>query len=227
MDFFDDFKVEGPNGTHQCIVTEVLGPSIGADVDEIYDEEWYPIEMAKMLVAQVIRGVAYLRSCGVVHGGKPSTLLRLFLLISYFTDLHIGNILLRIPGIEQIAYQDLQKYLGEPYKRPLLARDGKPVTSTPHKPKYVVASPEPLEVLQLCLSSPEAVHVKICDFGESFLRDVKPVITRLNTPCIYAAPEIIFHDPVSPAVDVWALAILIHIVLSGGSFLFDSYYRRS
>jgi serine/threonine-protein kinase SRPK3 len=70
MEFFDDFKVEGPNGTHQCIVTEVLGPSIGSDVDEIYDEEWYPIEMAKKLVAQVTCGVAYLHSCGVVHGGK-------------------------------------------------------------------------------------------------------------------------------------------------------------
>jgi len=149
---------------------------------------------------------------------------RLFLLISYFADLHIGNILLCIPGIEQISYHDLQKYLGDPYKRPLLARDGKPVTSTPHKPNYVVASPEPLQLLQLCLSSPEAVCVKICDFRESFPWDVKPMITRLNTPCVYAAPEIIFHDHVSPAMDIWALAVFIHIVLSGGSFLFDSYY---
>jgi serine/threonine protein kinase len=144
-------------------------------------------------------------------------------LISYFTDLHIGNVLLGLPGIEQMSYQDLQKYLGEPYRRPLLARDGLPVTSTPHKPKYVVASPES-ELLQLCLSSPEAVCVKICDFGESFLWDVKSTITRLNTPCVYAAPEIIFHDHVSPAVDVWALAVLIHVVLSGGFFLFSSYY---
>jgi serine/threonine-protein kinase SRPK3 len=141
-----------------------------------------------------------------------------------FSDLHIGNVLLRIPGIEQISYQDLQKYLGEPYKRPLLSRDGLPVPSTPHKPKYVVASPEPLELLQLCLRSPEAIGVKICDFGESFLWDVEPVVTRLNTPCIYAAPEIIFHDRVSPAVDVWALAVLIHMVLSRGSLLFCSYY---
>jgi serine/threonine protein kinase len=70
MELLDDFMVEGPNGTHQCIVTEVLGPSIGADVDEIYDEERYPIDIAKKLVAQVIRGVAYLHSCGVIHGGK-------------------------------------------------------------------------------------------------------------------------------------------------------------
>ena len=72
MEFLDDFEVEGPNGTHQCIVTEVLGPSIGADVDEIYDEERYPINIAKKLVAQVMCGVAYLHSCGVVHGGKWS-----------------------------------------------------------------------------------------------------------------------------------------------------------
>jgi serine/threonine protein kinase len=28
LEFFDDFKVEGPDGTHQCIVAEVLGPSM-------------------------------------------------------------------------------------------------------------------------------------------------------------------------------------------------------
>ena len=145
-------------------------------------------------------------------------------MISIFTDLHVGNILLRIPGIEQISYQDLQKYLGEPYKRPLSVRDGIPVTSTPHEPKYVVPSPDRLELLRLCLSSPGTVHVKICDFGEAFLWDVKPAITQLNTPCVYAAPEIIFNDHVSPAVDVWALAVLIHIVLSGGYLLFNSYH---
>ena len=131
---------------------------------------------------------------------------------------------MRIPGIEQMSHLDLQKYLGEPYKRPLSRRDGEPVISTPHEPKYVVPSPERLELLQLCLNSPEAVHVKICDFGEAFLWDDKPVITQLNTPCVYAAPEIIFHDHISPAVDVWALAVLMHMVLSGGSLLFNSYH---
>jgi len=130
---------------------------------------------------------------------------------------------LRIPGIEQMSHKDLQQYLGEPYKRPLSRRDGKLVTSTPHEPKYLVSSPEQLELLRLCLNSPEAVHLKICDFGEAFLWDNKPVITQLNTPCIYAAPEIIFHDHISPAVDVWALAVLMHMVLSGGYLLFNSY----
>ncbi|KAF8468022.1 kinase-like domain-containing protein [Gautieria morchelliformis] len=72
VEYVDDFKLEGPNGTHQCIVTEVLGPSIGADLDDIYDDKQYPIDIAKNVVAQVMRGVAYLHSCGVVHGGKWS-----------------------------------------------------------------------------------------------------------------------------------------------------------
>ncbi|KAF8485404.1 kinase-like domain-containing protein [Gautieria morchelliformis] len=208
VEYLDDFKVEGPNGTHQCIVTEVLGPSIDGDddLDEIYDDEQYPIDIAKNLVAQVMRGVAYLHSCGVVHG-----------------DLHVRNILFRIPGIEQMSHQDLQKYLGEPCKSRLSRKDGKPVTSTPHEPKYVVASPEWLALLQLCLKSPEAVRVKICDFGEAFLWDGNPVTTQVHTPSVYAAPEIILHDDhVSPAVDVWALAVLMHLVLSGRSFLFNS-----
>lgn len=70
IEFLDDFEVEGPNGTHHCIVTEVLGPSISADVEEIYGEERYPIAIAKKIVAQVIRGVAYLHKCWVVHGGS-------------------------------------------------------------------------------------------------------------------------------------------------------------
>ncbi|KIM86333.1 hypothetical protein PILCRDRAFT_65075 [Piloderma croceum F 1598] len=123
-----------------------------------------------------------------------------------------------------MSCQDLQKYLGEPHKGPLSRRDGKPVIYTPHEPKYVVSSPERLELLQLCLNSPEAVSLKLCDFGESFLWDDKPMITQLNTPCVYAAPEIIFHDHISPAVDVWALGVLMHMVLSGGYLLFNSYH---
>jgi len=56
-------------------------------------------------------------------------------------DLHLENILLRIPGIEQISHQDLQKYLGEPYTKPLQRRDRKSVTSSAHEPNYVVMTP--------------------------------------------------------------------------------------
>ena len=72
VEYLDDFKVERPNGMHQCIVNEVLGPSIGADIEEIFGEEWYPIEIAKNVITQVMCGVTYLHSCKVVHGGNLS-----------------------------------------------------------------------------------------------------------------------------------------------------------
>src|SRR3984885_3627827 len=141
IEFLDDFKVEGQNGTHHCIVTEVLGPSISADVEEIYGEERYPIAIAKKIVAQVIRGVVNLHKCWVVHGGSKLSVLRVFFVDIMLIDLHLENILLRIPGIEQISHQDLQKYLGEPYTKPLQRRDRKSVTSSAHEPNYVVMTP--------------------------------------------------------------------------------------
>lgn len=38
----DHFVHDGPNGRHQCIVTEMLGPSLSADIDEFWDDETYP-----------------------------------------------------------------------------------------------------------------------------------------------------------------------------------------
>jgi hypothetical protein len=76
IELLDDFKVEGPNGTHQCIVTEVLGLSlaevIDEDLEDIYGELWFPIEISKVFAKQSMQGVAYLHSCGVIHGGKSS-----------------------------------------------------------------------------------------------------------------------------------------------------------
>jgi hypothetical protein len=55
-----------------------------------------PIEAANKFVAQLVRGVAYLLSCGVAHGGKIKVILKVNFffvsLISHFTYLHLGNI---------------------------------------------------------------------------------------------------------------------------------------
>ncbi|KAF9071233.1 kinase-like domain-containing protein [Rhodocollybia butyracea] len=66
----DEFKHHGPNGTHQCIVTEVLGPSLSLDEGPLLDHigETIPTRLAKH-VAKIFRGVRYLHMHGVVHGG--------------------------------------------------------------------------------------------------------------------------------------------------------------
>ncbi|KAF8075210.1 kinase-like domain-containing protein [Lyophyllum atratum] len=211
MKVFDDFKIEGPNGTHECIVTELLGPYVDpTDLEEVYDDERFPLDVRKKMVSQIARGVAYLHKCGVVHG-----------------DLHLGNMLLYHPRMAHFSLEDIRQYFEIDEGGPLTRVDGVPITPTAHVPQRLYTTPLPYALLRLCLSSLETVHVKICDFGEAFLYAVngtpQPNTTTpipRHIPRVYAAPEIIFEEPINPAPpsDIWALAVLMHMILSIGGY---------
>ncbi|KAH7906169.1 kinase-like domain-containing protein [Hygrophoropsis aurantiaca] len=198
MKVFDDFIVDGPNGTHQCIVTEVLGLPLDPNPLEV-KEHIYPIDMAKKMVAQIAQGVAYLHRIGIVHG-----------------DLHIKNIVLHAPEMENLSDQDVQKYFDRPWlERPECREEySKLAISDPdHRvPQHVVYAGLSNELVALLF---DTVHIKICDFGEAFLWHGVPRQIELHTPNAHAAPEILFGDPVTPAVDIWSMAVLAHLILSG------------
>jgi serine/threonine-protein kinase SRPK3 len=69
VQLIDEFEHTGPNGIHRCIISEVLGPPLSSDIEDLYPSEEYPIGLAKRIVAQIARGLEYLHHCGVVHGG--------------------------------------------------------------------------------------------------------------------------------------------------------------
>jgi serine/threonine-protein kinase SRPK3 len=64
----DEFTVNGPNGTHRCIVTEVLGPSLSniLSADELQE---LPVSWERKIALQLTRAVATMHERGVVHGG--------------------------------------------------------------------------------------------------------------------------------------------------------------
>jgi serine/threonine-protein kinase SRPK3 len=63
----DDFYVEGPNGKHQVLVTEVL-----ASISSIVRQANSP-KLVKQFCRQAILGLAFLHSRGIAHGGTSST----------------------------------------------------------------------------------------------------------------------------------------------------------
>jgi len=65
----DEFEHTGPNGVQCCIISEVLGPPLSSDIEDLYPDEEYPIDIVKRITSQGARGVKYLHSCGVVYGG--------------------------------------------------------------------------------------------------------------------------------------------------------------
>ena len=68
LQVLDQFQIHGPNGTHLCIVGELLGPSI-VEVMGYLNKGRLPLDVARKVASQVAQGVAFLHACGIVHGG--------------------------------------------------------------------------------------------------------------------------------------------------------------
>lgn len=113
MRMLDHFVHDGPNGRHQCIVGEVLGPTLSSYIYLFYDSNGFPGNMARGLAGQIALGVQYLHKRCVVHG-----------------DLHRGNVLLCPPPAAWSSSTDIKTYLGRLHKCCLRAQ-----TPGPHVPQ--------------------------------------------------------------------------------------------
>ncbi|KAF9008399.1 kinase-like domain-containing protein [Cyathus striatus] len=131
---FDTFVIQGPNGTHHCIVTEFLGISLVDDVDDFYGyrKDHFPSGVTRKVAVQVSLGVAYLHSCGVVHG-----------------DLHLGNVLFYSPHLQTAPREELDRIYGQPYQRPFrYDKDDSLAPPTIHIPRSLVAVCNGLPLLE-------------------------------------------------------------------------------
>ena len=136
-------------------------------------------------------------------------------------DLHFGNVLYHSPALESLfkSREKTKELLGEPtLLEPRLYSEESPPENSQRVPQYLVYRLSIAPILQLIADDPSQSHIKLCDFGESSFHD--PASTgahrKLNCPRVYAAPEVIFDELVSPASDVWAMGNLLHYILSGG-----------
>lgn len=85
MTLLDHFDHTGPNGTHECLVFEVMGPNAETMVEELPENQplrihqvaRYQLWMAKSILYQALLGLHYLHTIiGVAHGDiQPGNLL--------------------------------------------------------------------------------------------------------------------------------------------------------
>jgi len=71
VQLLDHFDIEGPNGKHECLVLEFLGPNVTAE-RENNDDERLPGIVAISSVQQALAGLAHLHNHGIAHGGMHS-----------------------------------------------------------------------------------------------------------------------------------------------------------
>ncbi|KAK9477864.1 kinase-like domain-containing protein [Lipomyces japonicus] len=86
VSLLDSFEHVGPNGTHVCMVFEVLGENLLGLIRRFH-HKGVPVSLVKQIMKQVLLGLDYMhRECGVIH-----------------TDLKPENVLIEIGDVEEIV----------------------------------------------------------------------------------------------------------------------------
>ena len=70
VQLLDEFQHEGPNGTHQCLVFELLGPCVDQVLSEHHDDgEPFEQNVILRMCEQLLEAVAFMHEAGFCHGG--------------------------------------------------------------------------------------------------------------------------------------------------------------
>ncbi|PGH28484.1 CMGC/SRPK protein kinase [[Emmonsia] crescens] len=185
----DDFNLKGPNGSHKCLVYELLGPNIPDTIDAHFPDGRLPGKLAKVIAKQSLIGLDSLHQHNIGHG-----------------DLHTRNLAFTMPYMDNVTEEGFTEMLGKPEIGYVRRSDGKDLESG--IPQYIV---RPTSYRTHSWNS--AQSIKIIDFGESFLPTAVP--QTLHTPLPVRAPEVIFQDRIDYHVDLWSMGCMLFELFTG------------
>ncbi|GAW13039.1 hypothetical protein ANO14919_024170 [Xylariales sp. No.14919] len=188
----DHFTVDGPNGIHDCLVLELLGPSVPDVIESLYSDGRLPAGLAKSTAYQALLGIDFLSSHKIGHG-----------------DLHSRNIAFALPSLASLDELQFFEKFGRPETAPVRSVGG--IDLTAHLPNYIVR-PISFHVRSM-REGLRTSTVKIIDFGEAFFRGQSAV--AVHTPLAVRAPEAIFDDWIDHRIDMWSMGCLLFELVAG------------
>jgi serine/threonine protein kinase len=197
LNLLDHFTLDGPNGIHSVLVTEVVVPMVS-----VLSPRRPPL-WRKVAAHGLAQAVAHLHTLKIVHG-----------------DLYLWNIGLSMPQFIDKDPHDVMQDLGPHHITVVLPESL--ANQTPSLPAYVIA-PCSLEKYYDSLACSDHPQTKIYDFGSSHKAYTLPLSFRCAAEA--CAPEVVFaqvfektaNPPVEPPADVWALATAIYEIVTGSS----------
>ncbi|KAG6171134.1 hypothetical protein E4U35_006572 [Claviceps purpurea] len=187
----DHFTHVGPNGTHNCLVLELVGPNVAEFVEYYRMNNRLPAKLAKLFAKQTLQGLDFLATNNIGHG-----------------DLHTGNLAIVVPGLDALNEEDFITRLGKVETGAVTKLDDGPWA--PNVPTEII---RPALFQGQDIMAAPCPSIKIIDFGEAFFGDDAP--STLKTPRVLQAPEIVFGDQLDLRVDLWSAGCLIFDLVSG------------
>ncbi|KAG6119860.1 hypothetical protein E4U13_007213 [Claviceps humidiphila] len=187
----DHFTLVGPNGTHNCLVLELVGPNVEAFVNAYCIDGRLPSRLARLFAKQTLQCIDFLAANNIGHG-----------------DLHSGNLAIVVPGLDSLNEEDFMAKLGKFYAGAVTKLDDGPWA--PNVPTQMV---RPAFFREQDILEAPCPSIKIIDFGGAFFGDDAP--STLKAPLVLRAPEIIFGDQPDLRVDLWTAGCLIFELVVG------------
>ncbi|KAJ2994547.1 hypothetical protein NUW54_g7532 [Trametes sanguinea] len=207
VELYEDFQIQGPNGRHQIIVTEVVVPV--RDILNLGPT----MKWRKAAAKNLILGVAEVRRAGVKHG-----------------DLHIRNMGVAFP---EHACEDDGDVLQElsPYDI-IMVLPIDPAQKTASLPRYMLNHCDLSPLWRKICKTASGPDVKIFDFGGA--RNVNETAGPVQCAAGACAPEvalahIALKQPTvewEPPADIWALGLMIFEILTGAALQSSSVPHR-
>ncbi|KAL6304603.1 kinase-like domain-containing protein [Sparassis latifolia] len=188
----DHFYLPGieDDGEHLCLVTE-FGGSLHFVRQQLPDEGYIPLPIAKRILRDVLSALAHIHSLGIAH-----------------TDIKPDNILVDLGGVWTGEAIEAWLKSNPPRTYKPMQSLNKMVTS------YVTQKfpPPPFTLVQLASSS-----FKLSDFGSAQIVDAQT--TDEIVPFDFRPPEIILGGEWDQSVDIWNFGcVAFHLLTRGTMF---------
>ena len=207
----DSFSHTGPNGTHVCMVFEMMGQNL-LSLIKYFQYGGIPLDAVKVISRQIAEGLHYAHTkCSLIH-----------------TDLKPENVLICLRPRDQQRLLQLAERAHEiaaAKQTSGAAADSQPAAVlTREDEKRLHAALNAIVVPRYETWSPEDYRVKVVDFGNACWIDrhfTSDIQTRQ-----YRCPEVIMGAPYCTSADLWSLACLV-FELATGDLLFDPHAGAS
>ncbi|KAL4773245.1 kinase-like domain-containing protein [Aspergillus nidulans var. acristatus] len=185
---WQEFTLDGPNGTHKCFVYEVAASGLG-NISRVVDD--VDVFLRK-LTRQAAEAMSVLHRHNICHG-----------------DFRPSNILFRVNGLDGKSEEEVIDILGEPEGAAVVVYKNAPPDA--HPPRYIVnpVSWRSTTSTQVCCH-----QIRIADFGESFIAG-NPPPHGSGIPFQYAAPEVALDEKAGKESDIFALAATMYEIRFG------------